>query len=94
MDDLAREKLVFMISTPLYAFFILAEIIFSYIHNRHYYSTKGILMNIWLSALNFSLDVLLRGFVFLFLGFFSRKIFSSIGSIVLITIADCFGQCM
>lgn len=70
MDDLAREKLVFMISTPLYAFFILAEIIFSYIHNRHYYSTKGTLMNIWLSALNFSLDVLLRGFVFMFLGFF------------------------
>lgn len=70
MDDLAREKLVFMISTPLYAIFILAEIIFSYIHNRHYYSTKGTLMNIWLSALNFSLDVILRGFVFIFLGFF------------------------
>jgi sterol desaturase/sphingolipid hydroxylase (fatty acid hydroxylase superfamily) len=70
MDDLAREKLVFMISTPLYGFFILAEIIFSYIHNRHYYSTKGTLMNVWLSALNFSLDVILRGFVFLFLGFF------------------------
>lgn len=69
-DDFAREKLVFLISTPLYAFFIIGEIVLSYIHNKHYYSTRGTLMNIWLSALNFFLDFLLRGFVLIFLGYF------------------------
>lgn len=65
--ELVREKLLFLISTPLYALFIGGEMIFSYIHNRHYYTAKGLLMNVWLSALNFSLDVLLRGFVLVFL---------------------------
>lgn len=65
--ELVREKLLFLISTPLYALFIGGEMIFSYIHNRHYYTAKGLLMNVWLSALNFSLDLLLRGFVLVFL---------------------------
>ena len=66
--ELVREKLLFLISTPLYIFLIGGEMIFSYFHNRHYYTTKGTLMNVWLSALNFDLDVLLRAFVLLFLG--------------------------
>jgi sterol desaturase/sphingolipid hydroxylase (fatty acid hydroxylase superfamily) len=66
--ELVREKLLFLISTPLYAFFIFGEMILSYVRDRHYYSAKGTLMNIWLSALNFGLDVLLRGFVIVFLG--------------------------
>lgn len=68
--DLAREKLLFLISTPLYIFFIGGEILLSYFHNRHYYTTKGTLMNIWLSALNLGLDLLLRGFVLAFLTYF------------------------
>jgi len=70
MDELAREKLLFLITTPTYAFFIIGEIILSYIHNRHYYTTKGTIMNVWLSAVNFGLDLLLRGFVMIFLGAF------------------------
>lgn len=66
--ELVREKLLFLISTPLYIFLIGGEMIFSYFHNRHYYTTKGTLMNVWLSALNFTLDVLLRAFVLVFLG--------------------------
>lgn len=73
MDELAREKLLFLISTPLYAFFIFGELILSYVHNKHYYTTKGTLMNVWLSAVNFTLDFLLRGFVLLFLGYFFAK---------------------
>ncbi len=68
--DLVREKLVFLISTPLYAFFIGGEILLSFFHDRKYYTTKGTLMNVWLSALNFSLDLLLRGFVLIFLAYF------------------------
>ncbi|MCX6311545.1 MAG: sterol desaturase family protein [Bacteroidetes bacterium] len=68
--DLVREKLLFLISTPTYAFFIGAEILFSYIFKKHYYSTKGTLMNVWLSAFNLGLDLLLRGFVLVFLTYF------------------------
>lgn len=78
MDELAREKLVFLISTPLYAFFIFGEVILSYIHNKHYYTTKGTLMNVWLSSVNLGLDLLLRGFVLAFLGFFLAHQFTSI----------------
>ena len=66
--ELVREKLLFLISTPLYALFIGGEILLSYFHNKHFYTAKGLLMNVWLSALNFGLDVLLRGFVLVFLG--------------------------
>lgn len=78
MDDLAREKLVFLISTPTYLFFIVGEMICSYIFNRHYYTTRGTLMNIWLSAVNITLDLLLRGFVFVFLGIFFLHKFTAI----------------
>lgn len=78
MDNLAREELVFIISTPLYATIIIAEIVFSYIHNKHYYTTRGTLMNIWLSAINFFLDFILRGFVLLFLGYFFAMRFVAI----------------
>ncbi|HLG02344.1 MAG TPA: sterol desaturase family protein [Bacteroidia bacterium] len=68
--DLIREKLLFLITTPLYAFFIGAEILFSYFHNRSYYSAKGTLINVWLSGLNFMLDMILRGFCLYFLTLF------------------------
>jgi sterol desaturase/sphingolipid hydroxylase (fatty acid hydroxylase superfamily) len=67
---LVREQLIFLISTPLYIFLIGGEILLSYFHNKYYYTTKGTLMNIWLSALNLGLDLLLRGFVLAFLAYF------------------------
>ncbi|MCA6365275.1 MAG: sterol desaturase family protein [Bacteroidetes bacterium] len=70
--ELVREQLLFMISTPLYLVFIVGEMLLNYFHNRHYYTTRGTLMNVWLSALNFGLDLLLRGFVLLFLGWFMQ----------------------
>ncbi|MFN8714411.1 MAG: sterol desaturase family protein [Bacteroidota bacterium] len=76
--ELVREQLLFMITTPLYALFIGGEILLSYFHNRHYYTTKGTLMNVWLSALNFGLDILLRGFVLVFLGWFLQFSFLTI----------------
>ncbi|MCU0433047.1 MAG: sterol desaturase family protein [Bacteroidia bacterium] len=68
--ELVREQLLFLISTPLYLFFIGGEILLSYFHNRHFYTTRGTLMNVWLSAINLGLDLLLRGFVLVFLGWF------------------------
>lgn len=68
--DLVREKLLFLISTPLYAFFIGAEILFSYFHKRKLYSLNGTLINIWFTTVNLGLDLLMRGFVLFFLLYF------------------------
>jgi sterol desaturase/sphingolipid hydroxylase (fatty acid hydroxylase superfamily) len=56
-----RESLLMMITTPLYAVVIGVEIILSYLHHRHLYSVKGILQNVYLTVLNASLDLLVRG---------------------------------
>lgn len=65
-----REALLIMISTPIYIIVIGAELLFSYIHEKKYYSTKGILANVYLSTLNFSLDILVRGVCLLVLNYF------------------------
>lgn len=57
-----RESLLILISTPLYAIVIGAEIIFSYLHHHQKYSGKGLLENIYLMLLNMGLDVLMRAF--------------------------------
>jgi len=65
-----REALLIFISTPIYIVVIGAEILFSYIHNKHYYSIKGTLSNIYLSTLNFILDIVLRGVCLFVLNYF------------------------
>ncbi len=76
--DLVREKLLFLISTPLYTFFIGGEILLSFLHNRKLYTTKGTLVNFWLSTVNLSLDLLLRGFVLVFFACFFKFHFTLI----------------
>lgn len=78
--DLVREKLLFLISTPLYAFFIGGEMLLSFFHDRKFYSTRGTLMNVWLSALNLAFDILLRGFVLVFLAYFFQFRFTEINT--------------
>lgn len=65
-----REALLILISTPIYILVIGAEILASYYHQKHYYSLKGTLANIYLSALNFTLDILVRGICLLVLNYF------------------------
>lgn len=64
------ESVLIAISTPIYIIVIGAELLFSYFHQKHYYSTKGILANIYLSVLNLSLDILVRGICLLVLNYF------------------------
>lgn len=78
-----REALLIEITTPIYAIVIGAEILFSYIHSRHYYTVKGTLSNVYLSALNFTLDVLVRGLCLLVLTYFYRFHFTEIKNPVL-----------
>lgn len=58
--EMFREGLLLKITIPLYVVVIGFELVWSYIKNKHYYSAKGILSNIYLSSLNFGLDVVLR----------------------------------
>src|SRR5687767_8381434 len=57
-----RESLLILISTPLYAVVIGAEIIFSYLHHHKKYSSRGLIENIYLMLLNMGLDILMRTF--------------------------------
>ncbi len=65
-----REALLIAITTPIYAIVIGAEILFSYFHQKHYYSVKGTLANIYLTSLNLGLDILVRGICLLVLNYF------------------------
>lgn len=73
-----REALLIAITTPIYAIVIGAEILFSYYYEKKYYSVKGTLANIYLSILNFSLDILIRGVCLLVLNYFYRFRFTEI----------------
>lgn len=65
-----RESLLILITTPIYIIVIGGEILYSYFKQRHLYSTKGVLANIYLSALNFTLDIVLRGVCLWVLNYF------------------------
>jgi sterol desaturase/sphingolipid hydroxylase (fatty acid hydroxylase superfamily) len=75
-----RESLLVLISVPVYAIVIGAEIFYSHFKNKGLYSTKGIFSNIYLTALNMGLDILVRGFCLLFLDYFFRFRFFDISS--------------
>ncbi|MBX3164988.1 MAG: sterol desaturase family protein [Bacteroidetes bacterium] len=76
-----REELLIKLSIPVYAIVIGAEILFSYLHDKKYYSTKGTLSNIYLSVLNFSLDILLRGLCLAVLWYFYQFKFMEIDKV-------------
>ncbi len=65
-----REAVLIAITTPIYVIVIGAEILFSYFHKKHYYSTKGTLANVYLTVLNLSLDILVRGVCLIVLNYF------------------------
>lgn len=65
-----REFYLIIITTPIYAIVIGAEILFSYLHHKHYYSVKGTLSNIYLTSLNMGLDILVRGVCLFVLNYF------------------------
>ncbi len=73
-----REELLIKLSIPVYAIVIGIEIFFSYWHEKKYYSTKGLLSNVYLSALNFTLDILVRGLCLGVLWYFYQFRFTGI----------------
>lgn len=67
-----REEMLIKLSIPIYAVVIGIEILYSYLHHKKYYSTKGILANVYLTTLNFTLDILVRGICLGVLWYFFR----------------------
>ena len=78
-----REQYLILISTPIYIVIIGAEMLLSYMHEKRYYTTRGTLENIYLTSLNFGLDILMRGVCLFFLNFFFQYHFVSITNPVL-----------
>lgn len=76
-----REALLIKLSIPIYTIVIGIEILYSYWHHKKYYSTKGLLANIYLTTLNFSLDILVRGICLGVLWFFYQFQFCSIDKV-------------
>ncbi len=73
-----REELLIKLSIPIYAVVIGIEIFYSYWHEKKYYSGKGILANVYLSTLNFTLDILIRSLCIAVLLFFYQFKFTEI----------------
>ena len=90
--DTVRESLLLLITTPIYIFLIGLEILLSYIHGKHYYSVKGTLTNVYLSTLNFSLDIFLRVFSLFVLEYFFQFHSFDISHAVLYWIALLIAQ--
>ncbi len=59
MTQLA-EQWVIIISTPIYLFLIGGELILSHLHQRHLYTWKDTITNVYLMLLNAGVDVLFR----------------------------------
>lgn len=77
MED-TKQTLLLLISTPLYAVLIGVEMIMSSIHNRHLYTVKDTFTNVYLTSLNFGLELLIRTFCLGFLAYFFQFHFISI----------------
>lgn len=81
MDEF-REELLIKFSIPIYAIVIGIEILYSYWKQKKYYSTKGILSNLYLTTLNFSLDILVRGICLGVLWYFYQFKFTEIDKLI------------
>lgn len=69
------EKLIIFISTPIYVFLILGEIILSNWHNRKLYTVGDTIQNLYLMIANMGIDVLMRGItLFVLLFFFDYRL--------------------
>ena len=89
-----REQLFLLITTPAYVIIIGFEMLLSSIHHKKYYTSKGTLYNIYLSTLNFGLDILMLGTCLYVLNFFSVYQFFAIENIwvywIVLLIAEDF----
>jgi sterol desaturase/sphingolipid hydroxylase (fatty acid hydroxylase superfamily) len=65
-----RELLLILTTTPIFAIVIGLEMWYSHKHQRHLYSAKGTLSNVYLTVLNMGLDVVMRTVCLFILNYF------------------------
>ncbi len=71
-----NQETLYLASVPFFVVFIILEAIISNRENAGLYAKKDTLTNIYFALLNISLDLVMKGFSFLVLGFFySHKFF-------------------
>ncbi len=71
-----RESLLIALTTPIYVLVIGLEILFSRLHHKGWYSSKGTFHNVYLMLLNMGLDVILRGVcLFVLDGFYGHHLY-------------------
>lgn len=75
-----RESLLVLISVPIYTLVIGFEFFYSYFKHKGLYSTRGVLANVYLTALNMSLDILVRGICLAVLNYFYRFHFADLSA--------------
>ncbi len=63
--DQFKDSILVILSTPVYIILIGIEMVMSYVHNKHYYTVRDTVTNVYLSALNAGLDL---GFRVVYLG--------------------------
>ena len=70
MFEQFNQETIYLVSMPFVILFIALEIYLSYKEQSENYTKKDTLTNIYFALLNFSLDMLMKGFSFFVLGFF------------------------
>lgn len=65
-----RESLLILITVPIYTVVIGFELFYSYFNKKGLYSSGGILQNVYLTLMNMSLDILIRGLCLIVLNYF------------------------
>ena len=70
MFEQFNQETIYLVSMPFVIIFIALEIYLSYKEQTENYTKKDTLTNIYFALLNFSLDMMMKGFSFFVLGFF------------------------
>lgn len=94
MIEQFKESILIFITTPVYLILIGLEMILSNLHNKHLYTTKDTLTNVYLMTLNMLLDILFRGICLLVLNYFFNFHFFLISSPLIYWIVLLFLQDM
>lgn len=69
VKELLNQDVLYMWSIPFFGTVIVLEMIVSYFVHQHNYSTKDTATNVYFALLNFGLDILMKTFSFLVMGF-------------------------
>lgn len=68
MFDWLNQEVLYAYSVPFFVLVIVGEVVYSYIHQKKLYQVRDTLTSAFFALLNIGLDLLMKGFSFLMLG--------------------------